>query len=93
MPREYVVVRKWLNPVNSYHTGHIRTEHAVLGAHYPSIELKIADCSRSVSFEFDDLTTKRGVLAAKKKLTIMRDAIQGLIDYTTNLEENNHAPK
>ena len=82
---KYKYTRKWLNPPTSVYTGYIQTGVNV-DREWIDIRLKIADCSRIVNFDFDDTDTKKGRKAAIKKLKIIRDSVQDLIDKVVDVD-------
>ena len=77
--------RKWLNPPSSSYTGYIQYGVNV-AQNWVGVTLKLADCSRIVSFDFESTHEKTGRKAAIKKITIMRDAMNHLIDEITKVD-------
>lgn len=78
--------RRWLNPPSSNYTGYI--QYGVnKEINWVSIEFKVADCSRIVNLDFDDTETKKGRKAAIKKLKIIRDSAQHVIEMVEVIDE------
>ena len=83
---KYKYKRKWLNPVTSCYTGYIQYGVNV-DQNWVGVTLKISDCSRIVSFDFDDMDTKKGRKLAIKKLKILKDAMDELINDVEKIDE------